>query len=103
VGVIELRDERGRKRSRADVLAEKPLFGYLILSPGSCYLQAREDAPPTVGAMLPALINARVKHIRKGSIVIIGGYLVPGDGPLTKPIPQSWWVRPTGHGGINAP
>lgn len=100
VAVIELRDTKGHKRPRAAVLADTPVFGYLIFNPGAAHVQAREEAPPTVGQMLPTLVHARVTRIHKGSIVIVGGYLMPGGGPLERPIPQAWWVRPTGHGGI---
>jgi hypothetical protein len=103
VAVIELRDDTGRKRPRADVLADKPVFGYLILSPVGAYVQAREEAPPTVGAILPCLINPRITRIRRGSMVIVGGYLDPSSRNIhTPPIPQAWWVRPVGHAGIPA-
>jgi len=103
VAVIELRDDHGRKRPRADVLAEKPVFGYLILSSRGAYVQGREDSPPSVGASLPCLIGPRITRISRGSMVIVGGYSDPStrhvDAPL---IPQAWWVRPVGHGGISA-
>jgi hypothetical protein len=64
-------------------------------------VQAREDSPPTVGAMLPGLVGARIRRIKKGSMVIVGGYVDPArSGPLHAAIPQAWWVRPVGHGGI---
>lgn len=88
---------------RANVLADKPVVGYLILSPVGAYVQAREEAPPTVGALLPCLINPRITRIKKGSMVIVGGYLDPAARNIHAPlIPQAWWVRPVGHGGISA-
>jgi hypothetical protein len=100
VAVIELRDEKGRKRPRDAVRNETPLFGYLQFE-GTCYLQEHQDAPPTVGALLPVLANASVRRIRKGGMVVVGGYLDPNDrGPSPRLIPQAWWVRPVGHGGI---
>jgi hypothetical protein len=103
VAVIELRDDAGRKRSRADVLADKPIYGYLILSRRNAYVQSREDSPPSVGASLPCLIDPRITRIERGSMVIVGGYLDSSSRNIhTPPIPQAWWVRPVGHGGISS-
>lgn len=103
VAVVELRDIRGRKRPRADVLAEKPVFGYLIFEPGGAFIQSREDSPPTVGGMLSILHQARVTRIGRGGMVITGAYVSPDSrGPIDPLIPQAWWVRPVGQGGISA-
>lgn len=103
VAVIELRDDKGRKRPRAAVLADQPVYGFLLFGPGCCYVQGRDDSPPTVGAILPALVDARVRLIRKGSMVIVGGYIDPSASNINAPrLPQAWWVRPVGHGGISA-
>lgn len=104
VAVIELRDEKGRKRPRADVLSDKPVFGYLILTRRSAYVQGREDSPPSVGISLPCMVDPRITRIARGSMVIVGGYLDPTSRNIHTPlIPQAWWVRPVGHGGISAP
>ena len=98
-----MRDSRGRKRPRAEVLAEKPVFGYIIFEPGGAFIQSREDSPPTVGGMMPILYQARVTRIERGGIVISGAYVGPDNrGPIDPLIPQAWWVRPVGHGGITA-
>jgi hypothetical protein len=49
------------------------------------------------------LVDPKITRIARGSMVIVGGYSDPStrhvDAPL---IPQAWWVRPIGHGGISA-
>ncbi|NKI97524.1 hypothetical protein [Rhizobacter sp. SG703] len=103
VAVIEMRDGQGRKRPRDQVRAEKPVFGYLIYEPGFAALRALDEAPPTVGAMMPLLHHAKIRAIRKGGIMIVGAYVdMKSRGPIDPLIPQAWWVRPVGHGGIPA-
>jgi hypothetical protein len=103
VDVVELRKD-GKKRPREEVLAAKPVRGFLQMTAGRPGYYAGQRNPPLLATlngagermpeMLSPLDQARVVKISRGALLIAGVQEVVRPIRRFERFPQAWWCIP---------